>query len=89
MTLSQVLRNGTIGTSIALLLVTSGVAATRPNVAVPMAGSAASTTAAAAQDGGDESYNWMALAIGVLGIALFALVVHDDDDDDEDSLSPG
>jgi hypothetical protein len=86
--ISQILRNGLIGTSIAVFLVTSSVAATRPNVAVPMSSSAASSVAAA-QDGGDESYNWLAIGLGVLAIAIFALIIHDGDDDDEDELSPG
>ena len=85
----QILRNGMIGTSIAVLLATSTVAATRPNVAVPMSSAAASTAAAQDGIGGDESYNWLAIGLGVLAIAIFALIVHDGDDDDEDSLSPG
>ena len=90
MKLSQILRNGMIGTSIAVLLATSSVAATRPNVAVPMSSSAVATAAAQDGIGGDESYNWLAIGLGVLAIAIFALIIHDgDDDEDEDSLSPG
>ena len=89
MKLSRIMRNGVIGTSIALLLATSSVAATRPNVAVPVAGSAASSAAAADGFGGDASYGWLGLAVGVVLIALYAAFVVDDDDDDEDELSPG
>jgi hypothetical protein len=85
--LPQILRNGVIGTSIALLLATSSVAATRPNAAVPMAASSASSAALA--DGDGHRFGWIGLAIGVVAIALFAAFVVHDDDDDEDELSPG
>ena len=88
MKLTRILRNGTAALLIAAVPVTSSIAATRPNAAVPMAGSAVST-AAYDDDGHDESIGWIGLAAGVLLIGLFALLVLGDDDDDEDELSPG
>lgn len=87
MKLTKMLRNGMMGALIALVPVTSSVAATRPSAAVPMAGSTAST-AAAADFGGDDSIGWVGLAVGVIAIALFAVLVLDKDDDDDDALSP-
>jgi hypothetical protein len=84
------LRNVTIGALIAAVPLTSSIAATRPNAAVPMAGSAASTAATAESGiGGDHSYNWVAFALGIAAIALFALLVLDDDGDDDDAVSAG
>ena len=85
MQLTKILRNGIAGALIAAVPVTSSIAATRPNAAVPMSSSAAATSAAAEDLGGDASYGWIGLAIGVIGIALFALLVLDNDDDDETS----
>ena len=84
----KMLRNGMIGTLIALVPMTSGIAATRPSAAVPMAGSTASASAATAGIGDDESIGWVGLAAGVVAIALFALLVLDNGDDDDDALSP-
>lgn len=85
MNLTKILRNGVAGTLIALLPVTSSIAATRPSAAVPMASSAAST--AALDDDGDGSIGWVGIALGVAAIAIFAILVLDDDDDD--SVSEG
>ena len=86
MKLSKILRNGVAGTLIALLPVTAGVAATRPNAAVPMASSTAVT---AQYDDDRDGVSWIALAaIGVaLAVALF--IILDGDDDGEGSVSPG
>lgn len=86
MKVTKILRNGIAGLLIAALPVTAGMAATRPNAAIPTA----STAAVAAQydeDGGGIS--WLALgAIAIaIGVALFILL--DDDDDGEGQLSPG
>lgn len=86
MKLTTILRNGMIGTLIALVPVTSSIAATRPNAAVPMASSAAST-AALDDDGDGHTFGYIGLAVGVVLIALFAVLVLDKDDDDE--VSPG
>ena len=85
MKLTKILRNGIAGALIAAVPVTSSIAATRPNAAVPMSSSAAATSAAAQDFGGDESYGWLGLALGVAAIAIFALLVLDNDDDDEAS----
>ena len=79
MKLTQILRNGMIGTLIALVPVTQGLAATRPNAAVPMASSAASSVAVADDYDSDHSYNWVAIGLGVLAIAIFAVLVLDED----------
>ena len=89
MDLMKNLRNATIGALIAAVPLTSSIAATRPNAAVPMAGSAASSAATADGIGGDHSYNWVAFALGIAAIALFALLVLDDDSDDDDAVSAG
>ena len=88
MNLLKILRNGMAGALIAAVPVTTSIAATRPNAAVPMASSTASTAAAAQDFGGDHSYNWLAIGLGVAAIAIFALLVLDNDDDD-DEASPG
>ena len=88
MKLAKILRNGVAGALIACVPVTATVAATRPNAAVPMAGSAA-TTAAQYENDDQGGISWVALAaIGLaVGVAIFLLL--DDDDDGEGALSPG
>jgi hypothetical protein len=88
-TLGKMLRNGMIGALMTCVPVASGIAATRPNAAVPMASSTASSAAMGIGDEGD-SIGWIGLAVGVVLIALFAVLVLDnDDDDDEDAVSAG
>ena len=87
MTLGKMLRNGMIGALITCVPVTSALAATRPNAAVPMASSTASSAALGIGDDGD-SIGWIGLAVGVIAIALFAVLVLDNDDD-EDAVSNG
>ena len=89
MKLTKLLRNGVAGALIACMPVTATLAATRPNAAVPMAGSAATTAAQyddSAQGGG---ISWIALAaIGLaVGVAIFLIL--DKDDKGSGSLSQG
>ena len=89
MKLTKLLRNGVAGALIACMPVTATLAATRPNAAVPMAGSAA-TTAAQYDDGSQGGgISWIALAaIGLaVGVAIFLIL--DKDDKGEGSLSQG
>ena len=91
MKLTKILRNGIAGTLIALVPVTSSYAATRPDAAVPMASSVA-TTATAAQDYDDDGgMNWVVLAaIGfAVAVALYIILKGDNDDDDLEGVSPG
>lgn len=87
MKLSKIVRNAVAGALIAAVPVTSTVAATRPNAAVPMA----SSTAVVGQydDGQGSGVPWLALAaIGLaLGVALFLII--DKNDKGEGSLSQG
>ena len=83
---TQILRNGVAAALIAVLPVSTSVAATRPNAAVPAAGS----TAVAAQD----DYNgtgvaWPALAVIALTLAVALWIILDDDEEGEGDLSPG
>ena len=87
--LGKLVRNGMAGALIALLPVTSSIAATRPSAAVPMASSAASSAAMAEDGYGDHSINWVAIGLGVAAIAIFALLVLDNDDDDDEAVSGG
>lgn len=87
--LTKILRNGIAGALIALIPVTSSIAATRPSAAVPMASSAASSAAMAEDGYGDHSINWVAIGLGVAAIAIFALLVLDSDSNDGDSVSSG
>ena len=85
--LTKILRNGMIGTLVALLPVTSSLAATRPNEAVPMAASVSSSAALA--DDGDHSVSWLAIGLGVLAVAIFAVLVLGNGDDDDEAVSGG
>ncbi len=89
MKLTKILRNGVAGALIACLPVTATLAATRPNAAVPMAGTAAATAAQYQDDQQGGGISWVALAaIGLaLGVALFLIL--DKDDKGEGSLSQG
>lgn len=80
MKLTQILRNGMIGTLIAMVPVTTSLAATRPNAAVPMSSSAA-TSVAMADNQDDHEISWVAIGLGVLAIAIFAVLVLDKDND--------
>ncbi|MEO7541822.1 MAG: hypothetical protein ABIS66_07705 [Sphingomicrobium sp.] len=82
------MRNGLAGVLVAAVPATASFAATRPNAAVPVAGS----TAVAAQYNNDDrqaGISWVALAaIGLaIGVALFLIL--DKDDKGEGSLSQG
>jgi hypothetical protein len=87
--LRKILRNGMAGALVALLPVTSSIAATRPSAAVPMVSSAASSAAMAEDSYGDHSINWVAIGLGVAAIAIFALLVLDNDHGNEGSVSAG
>jgi hypothetical protein len=76
-----------IGVLIASVPVASGLAATRPTAAVPMASSAA--TATAVQDGEDGGISWIAIAAIGVAVAVALYLILKDGDDDEDSLSLG
>lgn len=87
MKLARTLRNGIAGALIAALPVTATLGATRPNEAVPVASSAAVTTAYQDDDGGGIS--WVAIAAIGVAVAVALWLILDDDDDDEGALSPG
>lgn len=86
--LTKILRNGMVGTLIALLPVTSSLAATRPNEAVPMAASTASSAAFADNDG-DHSVSWIAIGLGVVAVAIFAVLVLGNGDNNDEAVSGG
>lgn len=86
MKLMRTLRNGVAGALIAAVPMTAAVAATRPNAAVPVAGS----TAVVAQDGdydGRMGIAWPAIAVIVAALIVGVWIALDDDDDGEGALS--
>jgi len=87
--LTKLLRNGVAGALIACMPVTATLAATRPNAAVPMAGSAATTAAQYDDSSQGGGISWVALAaIGLaVGVAIFLIL--DKDDKGSGSLSQG
>jgi len=86
--LLKIMRNGLIGTLIAVVPAATTIAATRPSAAVPMAGS--TSTAAAAQGYDDDhGISWLVWAgIGV-AVVIALILLLDNDDDDDDSVSDG
>lgn len=88
MKLKRILRNGVAGVLIAAVPVSTAIAATRPNAAVPVAGS----TAVAAQVV-DDRYDrragiaWPAVAVVAAALLVALWIVLDDDDDGEGALS--
>lgn len=84
---AKILRNGIAGALIAALPVTAGVAATRPNAAIPAASSAA-VTAQYDEDDGDGVSLLALAAIGIAAAVAIWLLI-DDDDEGEGALSPG
>ena len=79
MKLGKLLRNGVAGIMIAAVPVSTSFAATRPNAAVPAAGSSAVT----AQDYDDNRVAWLPIAIiiGTILLAIYLLTKGDGDDD--------
>lgn len=82
----QTLRNGIAGALIAVVPVTAGLAETRPNAAVPMAGSAA---VAAQYSDDDAGTPWLAFAAIGLAVVVAAWILLDGDDDGEGAISHG
>ena len=76
-----------IGVLIASVPVASGIAATRPNTAVPMASSAA--TATAVQDDDNGGISWVAVAVIGVAVAAALFLILNNDDDEDGSLSLG
>lgn len=77
-------RNGVAGSLIALVPATASFAETRPNAAVPMAGSAA---VAAQYSDDDDGSPWLAFAAIGLAVVVAAWILLSDDDDGEGALS--
>ena len=89
MNLLKIMRNGLIGSLIAVVPAASTVAATRPNAAVPMAGSTSTAATAAQGYDDDDGISWLVWAgIGV-AVVIALILLLDNDDDDDDSVSDG
>lgn len=88
MKLTRILRNGAAGVLIASVPVTASIAATRPNAAVPVAGSTA-VTAQVVDDRYDRRAGiaWPALAVIAAALLVGIWIVLDDDDDGEGALT--
>jgi hypothetical protein len=84
---TKILRNGIAGALIALLPATTSMAATRPNAAVPAAGSAAVTAQYDAEH--NAGISWVALAAIGLGIVVALWIILSKDKDGEGALSRG
>ena len=87
MNLGKLLRNGVAGIVIAAVPVSTSFAATRPNAAVPTAGSSA--VAAQYDSSGKDMGAWPAYAIIIAAILLAIYLATKGDDDGEGSFSAG
>lgn len=89
MSVTKVLRNSMAAALIAVVPVSTTVAAVRPNAAVPTAGS----TAVAAQDRVDAPYfggaAWAALAVIALALIVAIWISVEENDDGEGAFSRG
>lgn len=87
MKLTKTLRTGIGAALIASVPATGAVAATRPNAAVPMAGTAA--VAAQYDESGNATVPWLAYGAIGLAIAVALWLALDDDEDGDGALSRG
>lgn len=90
MKVMKIVRNGVAGALIASVPLSASLAATRPNAAVPVAGS----TAVAAQVYDDDRRGvggiaWPAVAVMVAALLLAIYLAVDDDDDGEGAITRG
>ena len=89
MSIIKVMRNALIGTLIAAVPAASSIAATRPNAAVPMAGSASTAATAAQGYDDDDGISWLVWAGVGVAVVIALILLLDNDDDDDDEVSEG
>lgn len=84
----KILRNAVAGVLVASMPISASFAATRPNAAVPMASSAA-TTAAVQDDGYGGGTPWLALGAVALAIIVGIWILADGNGNGDGALSRG